>query len=319
MRLLYNQNKVNSNVVLRPLCNFWNKGSKLYNSDNKSNIQPKYDYYEKSKINVSVNINNITKEMYNNRKLIDFYDGMISFEHYNQTFNSFNELSPHHFQQSKNSLHISDVSPYPDPTDTEILKVKDNKLILTPKKYYKIRHHDGIERIYGASNNSFKKVNFIDNVLLDRHHNIDLIMEDTVDVIQGLISGQLYPNMTDKEITFMLKDFGFKPGVIEIGIGNKSKKYLFSENGEIRNLDIMNDLIGIFNNRNHMDWGIPKDSKWVIGGNEFHMDEYGYFELPNLDEINMRTGDFKIVDKFGNVVKMKEPGYVKKQKENINI
>ncbi|CAK7083369.1 hypothetical protein KQI38_07785 [Tissierella carlieri] len=306
--------------IARPITSFWNKE---LNNDikNVNSSVLKQDSYKKQNIDtnvnisVNINVNNITQKMYDNRKYLDFYEWTVSYEHCNSTFYVLEEIFPGYQVASERGIHLTEVSPYPDPKDTRILKVDNNKLLMEPNQYYKFKHKDGIERIYGASRNSFKDISFVDTIFWRQMSSVDKIKDDTIDIIHGLFSGTFYPNLSQEEISFILKDFGFKPGLIEIGIGNNSKKYLFMNNGQIQSIEYINSLIDVYNSRNHLEWGIPEGSKWIIGGNEYEMDKDGYFNLSKLDDTNLYNGEFKIINKDGEEMRMRAPESLKNNKD----
>ncbi|WMM23458.1 hypothetical protein RBU61_10880 [Tissierella sp. MB52-C2] len=267
------------------------------------------DSYIRSDKNVNItkyiNFKKITPKMIENRKMIDFSDEVVSFEYNTNNFciGSGSTII---------EIPISDVSPVIDLDNVETLKVNDNRLILKSNSYYRFSHNDGIDRIYGATNRGFQTIKFVDNIYNDQNNSFDEVLDNTSDIINDLLRNQNYINGSKKSTEYLLKELGFKPGTLEVGLtANKTYKYFYKDSGGIINEKTFNDNIDGINSRNHIEYGVPKDAKWIIGGNEYHMNEDGYFNIPHLSDIKCSTGEFKLVNSTGQEIFLKNPDKVK--------
>ncbi|MDU5138185.1 hypothetical protein AALA13_18265 [Lachnospiraceae bacterium 50-23] len=252
-----------------------------------------------------INLRKVTSKMIENRGLIDFSDGIVSFEY-----------STNKFYIDDNGvmteIPISNVSPFIDPDNIKTLKIYDNKLILTSNSYYKFNHSDGIERIYGATNKGFRTICFVDNIYNNQDFSFDEVLFNTSDIINNLVTNEDYINGSKKFNAFLINELGFKPGVLEVGLTtNKIYKYFYKDNGSIFNEKTFNERIDSINLKNHIKYGVPKDAKWIIGGNEYHMNEDGYFNIPYLSDTIYSSGEFKLVNSEGQEIFLMNPDMVK--------
>lgn len=251
-----------------------------------------------------INLKEITSEMINNRYMIDFSDDIVSFEYSTNNFYIDNG-------DTIIEVPISNVSPFIDEDNIKILKVYDNKLILTPNFYYKFNHSDGIDRIYGATNKGFKTVYLVDSIYNNYDDSFDEVLFNTSDIINDFLINKSYINGSKKFTAFLIHELGFKPGTLEVGLTtNKTYRYFYRDNGSILNEETFNERIDSINFKNHIKYGVPKDAKWIIGGNEYQMNEDGYFNIPYLSDTMYNSGEFKLINSEGQEIFLKNPDTV---------
>jgi hypothetical protein len=247
----------------------------------------------------------ITSKMIENRNMIDFSDDIVSFEYSTNNFYIDNS-------STIIEIPISNVSPFIDSDNIKTLKVYDNKLILTPNSYYKFNHSDGVDRIYGATNKGFKTIYFVDNIYNNQDTSFDEVLFNTSDIINDFLTNKNYINGSKKFNAFLIDELGFKPGVLEVGLTtSKTYKYFYKDNGSIFNEKAFNEQIDSINLKNHIKYGVPKDAKWIIGGNEYQMNEDGYFNIPYLADTIYNSGEFKLVNSEGQEIFLMNPDMVK--------
>ncbi|MBE6081550.1 MAG: hypothetical protein E7205_02570 [Tissierellaceae bacterium] len=257
-----------------------------------------------------INLNKITQKMIINREMIDFNSGIVSFEYGANNF---------YIEKDGMSIEIpiSEVSPIINEDNVKTLEVTNNRLTLSPNTYYKFKHADGIERLYGATNNGFKIIDFVDSIYDESKTSYDQTLFDTVDIINELLRDSSYMIISSKKsINFLANELGFKPGYFEVGMSTgKTNRYFYLDSGRIINDKAFNNQIYCLNSINHLEYGVPRDAKWIIGGIEYKMNEDGYFNLPYLNS-GFTSGEFKLVNSEGKEIHLKNPDMVK-QSENV--
>ncbi len=238
-------------------------------------------------------------EKIRNRERIDFADGTVTFDVQTRIF----------CLPDGSQISADDVAATVDYDKVYNLKVSDNKLILKQDAYYSYTDKNSNISMFSSSKvlSSHSIATFcLNNEMENPSRPLEAI--NSADILGALMEykspGGAYIFHSHKEVKNLLEHLGFKPGKIEIGIeGSFKSTYFFTHDGELYAEYESEARIRAINSTNHLERGVPAGSIWRIDGNEYPMDENGYFHIPS--GIMCVPGEMEIVDSQGNPVTIK--------------
>lgn len=183
------------------------------------------------------------------------------------------------------------------------VQVKDNKLSLEPGNYYRLTDKNGVTTTfacsqYGLDPHSFSQrmINGSDE-LTDDSDKVELL---TFLANDGNVIGVNMFFEKDWAVN-TLKDLGFTPGKASIHRkeGNSGDFFLGYDN-RLHTVSGAQSRIQAINLTNYLELGVSSDSVWKIDGEEYSMNEQGYFNIP-MDAMCI-PGSMELIDRNGNPV-----------------
>lgn len=241
-----------------------------------------------------------------NRRRIDFCEGGISFDNFNLSF----------ALPDGTLIPMEDVATEIGEEEITPFEITDNKVDLKPDTYSKWVGPDGKEHILTITKSTVCLSSCTQDILSDPafnsqivsgQHPVDKDTRDSITLLDFLCDESdtgfsvvgIYMFYSDEKVHSLMNSLGFKPGKIETDIGKGSNVYFWDKKDGIYCGSQSESTINAVNHINYIkEFNVPQGAVYRIDGNEYPMDEDGFFHIPS--GIMCVPNSMSLVDKDGN-------------------
>ncbi|WP_341480155.1 hypothetical protein [Clostridium tyrobutyricum] len=169
------------------------------------------------------------------------------------------------------------------------LYANDNVLDLDTNSYYKVQTSSGTTALFKVSNSGniympYQELGLDENITLPRSDYEEIskvssmISELAKDKTAFAINTSTY---SSSEIKDTLAKVGLKPGFIQIKNGSNSNKFYLTNSGLIYPEYQVEAERQAWAERNWFEDGFTKDSKFILEGKEYRLDQDGHLNIPS--------------------------------------
>ncbi len=166
------------------------------------------------------------------------------------------------------------------------IKVVNNVLTLEKGEYYRVKSKSGISTIL-TSGNKGNVYMPVDDLNLGK--DFQLATSDWKEVslnqefftyLSDETAFSIRMRFSDSEVNQKMDELGFKPGWIEYKNADKHNKFYLLDSGSLYPEHQVEAIRKGFNHSNWFKDGYTKESKFIVDGKEYKLDDQGHLNIP---------------------------------------